>query len=695
MTTTKDDYSQLRDGIDKNPPRGTKAINFLRRFRPEGPWVITTIIPDGHTCTRTFTDLEEARRFIAHRNDAEEGVYYTVNLTIDLMQSKPRKADIAEIEYLHLDADPEPNETPERFKARLLPLLEQAEPTFIIDSGNGLHGLWRLERPVKADSPDVIADIEARNLALAEKFGAKAGTQNIDRILRMPGTWNWPNEKKRRDGRSKCWAKLIRYDDVAHPFSAFPPKKRASEKSTDRRQATPNELPKGIRALLHLEADAGYETRSGLLMAFLMKCVRAHIAERDIITACLDPAFEGKAIYEHCREQKEPEAYIKRQISRARDKVGTSGSAGDDETRLLVRRCINQFERRNLEWIWEPFIPSSLLTLLMGDKAVGKSSVAIDMAARISTGRAWPRFGHDPEVRAPKGSVIILCKENDISRIIRPRLEAAKADISRVYTVGYKVPDDPEQIDPLERLDTTVKDLEQQIREIGDVKLIVIDPITDYAGKIDMYRDSAVRGLLNPLGRLASRHDLAIVMILHLNKKPDLPARYRGLGGVGIRNVSQSTIMVGLNADFPGERFMAQDAANLCAETRSVSFQMVNVGLYHRIEWGSHWEEADLDERMADKRESKQDRAQQLLRQWLARGPVEVDELKSRTEREGIGWRTMKKAKKDYGAKSVRMSPARDAPYYWAKPGDEEEPRSRWRPEFGGDEARNDEENDD
>jgi hypothetical protein len=672
MTTTKDDYSQLRDGIDNKPPRGTKAISFLRRFRPQGPWVITAIIPDGTTRTRTFTDLEEARRFIAHKNDAEEGVYYTVNLTIDLMQSKPKKTDIAKIEYLHLDADPEPNETPEQFKTRLLPLLEQADPcpTFIIDSGNGLHGLWRLERPVKADSPEIIADIEARNLALAEKFGVKAGTQNIDRILRVPGTWNWPNQKKQRDGRSKCWAKLIRYNDVSHPLSAFPPKKRASEKSTDgRRTENPSGIPKGIRALLYHETDAGFETRSGLLMAFLMKCVRQNIAELDIIEACLDPAFEGKAIYEHCQE-KGGEDYVRRQIGHAREKVGTSGSAADDETRPLVRRRINQFDRRNLEWIWEPFIPSSLLTLLMGDKAVGKSSVAIDMAARISTGRAWPRFGHDPEVRAPKGSVIILCKENDISRIIRPRLEAAKADLNRVYTVGYKVPDDPEQIDPLERLDTTVKDLERQIREIGDVKLIVVDPITDYAGKIDMYRDSAVRGLLNPLGRLASRHDLAIVMILHLNKKTDLPAKYRGLGGVGIRNVSQSTIMVGLNADIPGERFMAQDAANLCAETRSVSFTMVNVGAYHRIEWGTHWEEADLDERMADKRKSKQDRAQQLLRQWLARGPVLVEDLESWTEQEGIGWRTMCKAKNDYGAKSIRKSSARDAPWYWAKPSD-------------------------
>jgi AAA domain len=456
----------------------------------------------------------------------------------------------------------------------------------------------------------------------------------------------------------------------------------------DGRQAgsgTGQELPPKLATLLHVKDSGAYPSRHELTFAFLCNAVRAGIADQIIVEALVDQRFAGNGIYEHIQANGGREA-AERQLQRAREKVESITVGGDQETRPLIRRRMNQFERRDLEWLWAPFVPLGLLTLLQGDKAVGKSSVAIDMAARISTGRPWPRFGHDPEERAPKGSVIILCKENDVSRIIQPRLEAARADLNRVYTLGYKVPDDPVEIDPLGRLDTNIRELEGQIREIGDVKLIVIDPITDYAGRLDLYRDNQIRTLLNPLGRLASRYALAIVMVLHLNKKTDLPARYRGLGGVGIRNVAQSVIMVGLNKDAPGERFMAQDAANLCAETRAVSFQMTHVGLYHRIEWGSHWEEADLDERMAEKRESKQDRATQLLRQWLAHGPVEVEELKRRAKKEGISFRTMETAKKDYGAASVRKS--RDDPWCWAKPGEGEEPRSQWRPNFGRGEAR-------
>ena len=85
--------------------------------------------------------------------------------------------------------------------------------------------------------------MEARIKGVMLRLGAKPGTQNIDRILRLPGTTNLPNEKKRREGRAPCSTLLIEFNNTSHPLSAFPLDEDLSG------------LPNGLRAqmLLHPE----------------------------------------------------------------------------------------------------------------------------------------------------------------------------------------------------------------------------------------------------------------------------------------------------------------------------------------------------------------------------------------------------------------------------------------------------------
>jgi hypothetical protein len=211
-----------------------------------------------------------------------------------------------------------------------------------------------------------------------------------------------------------------------------------------------------------------------------------------------------------------PQRELKRTFERAQPKRCKDFDQ-PTKGRPLVSRSVNQFKRRKIEWLWSPFIPRGMLTQFFGDGEVGKSTVLLDLIARISKGEQWPRFAAQEGKRAPPGSVILLCKEDDIARIIRPRLEAAGADLSKIHMLGYEVADDADEFDPLERLDTTIKELERLIAELGDVVAIGIDPITDYVGDIDMYKDDQVRTLLNPLARIAARHNLAVIFVLHLN----------------------------------------------------------------------------------------------------------------------------------------------------------------------------------
>ena len=103
---------------------------------------------------------------------------------------------------MHADLDPADGETPEAAKARYLGQLEngfEPPPTWIVDSGGGIQAGWRMDEPIGLEGADreaLVAEAENRSKALMLRLGSEAGTQNIDRILRLPGTINIPNAKK-------------------------------------------------------------------------------------------------------------------------------------------------------------------------------------------------------------------------------------------------------------------------------------------------------------------------------------------------------------------------------------------------------------------------------------------------------------------------------------------------------------------
>ena len=195
------------------------AVAFLERLRPGGPWLLTAIVPDGGLPTTiTARTAEQVEVFIRQHN-GKRNLYYSVNPTRIVLTKKASKVDIAAIEYLPGDLDPKADETTEAAKARYLAALKghEPKPAAIIDSGNGINILLKLAQRIELPGPVVfvnkktgaerdgyekealalIADAESRAKALMEKLGSVAGTQNIDRILRLPGTINLPNAKKR------------------------------------------------------------------------------------------------------------------------------------------------------------------------------------------------------------------------------------------------------------------------------------------------------------------------------------------------------------------------------------------------------------------------------------------------------------------------------------------------------------------
>jgi len=206
------------------------AVSFLRDLRPSGPWVLTSIVPDGKTRTKTLASLQACEQFVQEEAAERKNIYYSLNPLLRVVSKKASKEDVARVEYLHVDADPRDDESPADFKARMGPLVAQLvkRPALVVDSGNGLQLLWRLQQAV--EDFDLA---EAANYALAKDLGADPSTRNVDRILRLPGTVNWPNKTKLRRGRVPCETRTVSSWDGSHGFEEFRQEEPADDEPTE------------------------------------------------------------------------------------------------------------------------------------------------------------------------------------------------------------------------------------------------------------------------------------------------------------------------------------------------------------------------------------------------------------------------------------------------------------------------------
>lgn len=147
-------------------------------------------------------DVDTALAWTEKQNGEGFGIYWSVNAVRRLRHKKPAKADISHARFIHVDIDP-PKSGGKFDKEAIVDALTGLAhpPSFVIDSGGGLNALWRLDDPCEN-----LASIEAINQQVREYFDADPGTWNIDRVLRVPGTINYPNAIKRSRGRGDTQA---------------------------------------------------------------------------------------------------------------------------------------------------------------------------------------------------------------------------------------------------------------------------------------------------------------------------------------------------------------------------------------------------------------------------------------------------------------------------------------------------------
>ena len=160
-------------------------------------------------------------------------------------------------------------------------------------------------------------------------------------------------------------------------------------------------------------------------------------------------------------------------------------------------------------WLWKGHLLRGAMELLTGIPGLGKSQVQLSYVARVSTGSAWPD-GYPG--KGQPANVILVTIEDSLDQEIVPRLIAAEADLNRICFLK-KIKQDKKR--RMFLLGEDIETLAQVIKDVGNVGLVAIDPITAFMGKVDSHRATDVRGQLGPLADLAERMNVAISAVTH------------------------------------------------------------------------------------------------------------------------------------------------------------------------------------
>jgi hypothetical protein len=190
--------------------------------------------------------------------------------------------------------------------------------------------------------------------------------------------------------------------------------------------------------------------------------------------------------------------------------------------------CLATVQPVAVDWLWEPYLPLGMTVSLEGDPGTGKSTLTATLAAYVTTGRPFP--GEGCPKREPRNVLMLQC-EDDLAAICRPRLDAAGADVSRVYVLTVGVVGEDAR-------------LRQAMTEYQPA-LVIIDPIQAYVGpRVDINKANEVRPIMQYWGQLAETGHCTVLVVRHFGKDEDKKAIHRALGSIDFTAALRSVLQV-------------------------------------------------------------------------------------------------------------------------------------------------------
>jgi hypothetical protein len=339
-----------------------------------------------------------------------------------------------------------------------------------------------------------------------------------------------------------------------------------------------------------------------------------------------------------------------------------------------------------IRWLWPDRIPLGRITLLVSDPGLGKSLLALDIAARVSSGTPWPD-SQPSSLNSQPSTVLLLTAEDNLADTVRPRLEALGADCSRILAMSNwgSLPEAPR---PKSQRDHAAPDVPRRfafnrdlarlanlLKAIPDCRLIVIDPITEFLGGTNEQSNADVRNLLGALSTLAREHDIAILIISHLRKKEGA-AIYRTMGSLAFVAAARAAWILAKDPAEPNKRLLLPLKNNLAPDVTGLAFTLEPSSEPRTpvIRWSSDAVNVTIEAlpsspvRPRGRPDEERQFAIKWLQEHLAESPLPTHTVKQDAEAFGISYSTLRRAFRSLDGEAIRCGwPTKT--WHWKLPG--------------------------
>lgn len=335
--------------------------------------------------------------------------------------------------------------------------------------------------------------------------------------------------------------------------------------------------------------------------------------------------------------------------------------------------CAADYPAEEVSWLWPGRLPIGKVTLLVGDPGTGKSLVALDIAARVSSGAAWP---DEPETDEWPGldkpymwsSVLILSAEDGLRDTIRPRLDAAGANPDNVYLL-------PSVTDLRNDLDK----IRAAVDKVSNCSLVIIDPINAFMGPGDSHFHTVVRKVIQPLADLAAEKGFAVLAVSHL-RKHDGAAIQRAAGSMGFVSAARSVWTVCRDSVQTDRHLFLPLKNNFSANTDGLAYSITSAkssspgNTAPTIHWQTDPVMASAVEAMQPEKNSRGPEPAELtlamdyVQRELLTGPKSAEYMHAGAAGGGFSDRTVRRALVAIGGKTRKERPYGFGSWLWYLP---------------------------